>query len=171
MNNSITILETERLQLRRQQATDIPFLTDLWSNSQVTQYMGGPRDREWLQDVFTETAENPAAEQYDLWPVIEKATGELVGHCGLLDKEVEGAMEIELNYILAPTAWGQGYATEIGAAIMQLALTQMGVKRLIALIDPENAPSARVAIRLGMQLEKEIIRPGGLRRLLYVTNQ
>ena len=159
MENSSTILETKRLLLRRQQSSDIEFLTDLWANPQVTRYMGGPRDRNWLQSVFEETAQNPYAEQYDLWPVVEKATGQVVGHCGLLDKGVEGKIEIELNYILAPVAWGKGYATEIGQAIKQLAFEKMGVERLIALIDPENEPSERVALRLGMRLEKEVVRP------------
>jgi RimJ/RimL family protein N-acetyltransferase len=39
--------------------------------------------------------------------------------------------------------------------------------RLIALIDPENVASARVAEKVGMQLEKEVVRPGGARRRVY----
>ncbi len=162
-----TILETERLLLRRQRASDIAFLTDLWADPRVTRYLGGPRDRDWLRSVFEETAQNPYAEQFDLWPVVEKETGQLVGHCGLLDKEIDGRTEIELTYVLSPSVWGKGYATEIGQAIKQLAFEKMGVRRLIALIEPENEPSERVAIRLGMWLEKEIVRPGGAPRRVY----
>ncbi len=169
MENISTILETERLLLRRLQSSDIEFLTDLWTDPQVTRYLGGPRDRDWLQSVFEETAQNPYAEQYDLWPVVEKATTHVVGHCGLLDKEVEGNIEIELTYILTPSAWGKGYATEISQAIKQFAFEKMGVERLIALIEPENEPSEQVALRLGMRLEKEIVRPGGALRKVYVT--
>jgi RimJ/RimL family protein N-acetyltransferase len=106
-----TILESERLQLRYQQAADVEALVDLWSDPEVTRYLGGPRDRAWLQSVFEETAAAPYAEAYDLWPVIEKETGRLVGHAGLLKKEVAGRAEIELTYVLAASAWGQGYAT------------------------------------------------------------
>lgn len=87
MENNSILYETERLLLRRQQASDIEFLIDLWADPQLTRYMGGPRDRDWLRGVFTETAQNPFAEQYDLWPLVEKATGRLVGNCGLLDKK------------------------------------------------------------------------------------
>jgi ribosomal-protein-alanine N-acetyltransferase len=167
MEDPSTILETERLLLRRQRTSDIGFLTDLWADPQVTRYMGGPRDRDWLRSVFEETAQNPYAEQFDLWPVVEKETGQLVGHCGLLDKEVDGRTEIELTYIFSPSAWGKGYATEIGQAIKQAAFEKMGVERLIALIEPENGPSERVAVRLGMRLEKEIARPGGALRRVY----
>jgi ribosomal-protein-alanine N-acetyltransferase len=168
MEATSTILETERLLLRRQQASDIGFLTDLWADPQVTRYLGGPRDRDWLRSAFEETARTPYAEQYDLWPVVEKETGQVVGHCGLLDKEVDGRTEIELTYIFSPSAWGKGYATEIGQAIKQAAFEKMGVERLIALIEPENEPSERVAIKLGMRLEKEITRPGGALRKVYV---
>jgi RimJ/RimL family protein N-acetyltransferase len=98
----------------------------------------------------------------------KQETGRLVGHCGLLDKEVDGKTEIELNYILTPSAWGKGYATEIGHALKRLAFEKMGVERLIALIEPENEASERVAVRLGMRLEKEIVRPGGASRKVYV---
>ncbi|MGA9349190.1 MAG: GNAT family N-acetyltransferase [Anaerolineae bacterium] len=168
--NPSIILETERLILRRQRASDIASLTDLWADPKVTRYMGGPRDRDWLQSVFEETAQNPYAEQYDLWPVVEKETGQVVGHCGLLDKEVEGRTEIELNYILSPSVWGKGYATEIGQAIKQLAFEKMGVERLIALIEPENEASERVAVKIGMRLEKEVVRPGGALRKVYAID-
>jgi RimJ/RimL family protein N-acetyltransferase len=169
LENSATILETQRLILRRLQPSDIEFLIGLWTDPQVTRYMGGPRESRWLQSVFEETARDPYAENYDLWPVVEKATGRLVGHCGLSEKEVEGKTEIELVYTLTPAAWGKGYATEIGQALMRLAFEKMGLERLIALIDPENAPSERVAIRLGMRFEKEVLRPGGAVRKVYAA--
>ena len=65
--------------------------------------------------------------------------------------------------------WGQGYATEIGQAILRLAFTKMGLMRLVALIAPGNQSSERVAIKVGMHFEKEIIRPGGTIRKLYIV--
>ena len=163
------ILETKRLILRRQQAADVAFLTNLWADPEVTRYIGGPRERDWLQSEFEATAANSFAEQYDLWPVVEKETGQVIGHCGLLDKDVDGKTEIELNYILSPAVWGKGYATEIGQAIKQLAFGKMGIKRLIALIEPKNRASEQVAVKVGMSLEKEIVRPGGALRKVYVV--
>lgn len=162
------ILETARLILRYQKETDIPFLVDLWKDPEVTRYMGGPRDRDWLQAVLEETAQAPYEEKLDLWPVIEKETGRGVGHCGLLEKEVDGKTEIELTYVLVPTAWGKGFASEIGRSLEQYAFEELGLDRLIALIEPENVASERVAMKIGMQLEKEVIRPGGMVRKVYV---
>jgi RimJ/RimL family protein N-acetyltransferase len=166
-----TILESERLQLRYQQAADVEALVDLWSDPEVTRYLGGPRDRAWLQSVFEETAAAPYAEAYDLWPVIEKETGRLVGHAGLLEKEVAGRAEIELTYVLAASAWGQGYATEIGRALKRYAFEERGLERLVALIEPENAGSERVALKVGMTLEREVVRPGNELRRLYAVER
>lgn len=168
MSNHLTILETERLRLRRLQLSDVSALVDLWRDPDVTRYMGGPRDRAQLEAIFEETAQDPFADRYDLWPVEEKQTGEVIGHCGLLDKEVESKMEVELVYVFARAVWGKGYATEIGKVLKEYAFEQMGLRRLIALIEPENEGSERVAVKVGMHLEKEVVRPGGAVRRVYV---
>lgn len=167
VEGSLIILETGRLIMRRQQASDVAPLVNLWADPEVTRHLGGPRDKDWLQSVFEETAQDPYAERYDLWPVVEKETGQVVGHCGLLEKEVEDRTEIELNYILAVSAWDKGYATEIGQALKHYALAEVGIERLIALIDPGNKASERVAMKIGMRLEKEVVRPGGALRRVY----
>jgi [ribosomal protein S5]-alanine N-acetyltransferase len=166
-NSSDTILETARLILRVQQAGDVPALINLWTDPLAMRYMGGPRQRDQLQSEFDRVTRQPLAERYDLWPVIEKETGRVVGHCGLLPKEVEGSSEIELVYLIDPAAWGNGYASEIGQALIRYALDRLGLQRLIALIKPGNKASERVAVKLGMSLEKEIIRPSGELRKVY----
>jgi RimJ/RimL family protein N-acetyltransferase len=161
------ILETKRLLLRRQQLDDVSFLVDLWSDPIVTRYVGGPRKREWLQLAFEDTAQNPFAKEYDLWVTIEKASGQRLGHCGLINKEVEGKLEYDLGYFFDSSTWGIGYATEIGRALLQHAREDLGLRRLIALIDPLNTASQNVALKLGMKLEREIIRPRDAPRRVY----
>jgi ribosomal-protein-alanine N-acetyltransferase len=168
MNNEMIILQTKRLQLRRLQNSDVEALIELWSDPEVTKYLGGPRDREKLKKIFEEDIKNPYAEQYDLWPVEEKQSKEVVGDCGLLAKEVDEKQEIELIYIFKTSAWGKGYATEIGRAIVKYAFEEMKIGRVIALIEPENNASERVALKVGMKFEKEVIRPGGAKRKVYV---
>jgi len=166
---SLVILQTGRLILRRQEVSDVGPLVDLWADPDVTRYLGGPRDRDWLREVFEKTAEAPFAEEYDLWPVVEKETGEVVGHCGLLEKEVEGRKEIELTYVFSRSAWGKGYATEIGRALRDHAFQELGIEWLIALIEPENVASGRVARKVGMCFDREVVRPGGALREVYVV--
>ncbi len=161
-------LESGRLILRNLKAGDIPALIKMWTDPQVTRYMGGPRDPASLEKAFAEDAANPEPLLYDQWPVIEKSGGALVGYCGLLDKEVEGRTEIELVYAFLPSAWGRGYAVEISTALIDYALNRLGLRRLIALIEPGNDASTRVAERVGFRFDRSILRPGGAERMLYV---
>ena len=161
-------LETERLLLRNTKAEDIPALVKMWTDMDVTRFMGGPKDASWLEKIFTDDANNPEPLLYDQWPVIEKSSGKLIGYCGLLDKDVEGKLEIELVYAFLPSAWGKGFATEISSALRDYALNKMGLTRLIALIEPENDASVRVAERVGFHLDRKIIRPSGAERMLYI---
>jgi RimJ/RimL family protein N-acetyltransferase len=160
-------IETERLCLRPMRAEDIPALVALWMDPDVTRYLGGPRERVFLEQTFAEDLANPAPPVYDLWPVIERSSGQLVGHCGLLDKEVEGQTEIDLTYIFAPSAWGRGYASEITRALVHHAASVLQLPRLIALIEPDNTGSQRVALKLGMSHDRDLIRPGNRRVRLY----
>jgi RimJ/RimL family protein N-acetyltransferase len=165
----MVILETERLQLRYMKQEDIPFLVTLWTDPEVTRFMGGPREVGSLREDLVKTADNPLTQSFDLWPVEEKCSGELVGHCGVIDKEVDNLTEYELVYVLAKKAWGKGYATEIGRALLTFAYHYRHVNRLIALVDPGNVASEKVALKLGMQLEKEVTRPGGSIRRVYAV--
>jgi len=164
------ILHTERLVLRRlHSASEIAALLDLWTDPEVTHFMGGPRHREDLQADFEATLTSPDRDAYDLWPLLERDTLRVVGHCGLLHKDVEGADEIEVVYVIAQTEWGQGYASEIAQALVQHAFRKLGLTRLVALIDPGNASSERVADKIGMRFEREVVRPGGAIRRVYAV--
>ena len=99
--------------------------------------------------------------------VTQGVTTEVIGNCGFLGKEVDGSAETELIYVFAKEAWGRGFAAEAARALCTFAFEQLGVKRLIALIDPENEPSARVAEKAGMGFWKETVRPTGKRMRVY----
>ncbi len=75
MNKHLTILETERLRLKRLQPSDVAVLVDLWCDPQVTKYMGGPRNRTKLLADFEHAVKDPFADSYDLWPVEENKPG------------------------------------------------------------------------------------------------
>ena len=160
-------IQTERLLLRSMQAEDIPALVALWMDPDATRFMGGPRERAFLEQNFADDLANHTPPVYDLWPVVEQASGQIIGNCGLLDKEVEGVTEIELVYVLAPAYWGQGYATEMSRALVGYAASRLALPRLIALIAPDNAASAAVARRVGMTHERDIVRPSGKPMQLY----
>ena len=162
-------IETLRLLIRMLSPDDVPALIALWTDPEVTRHMGGPREIARLEQVYAEELGLTDPPRYTLWPVAERATGRIVGECGLLEKDVDGRPEIELVYVLASDVWGRGYATEAAAAVRDAAI-RAGITRLIALIDPENSASARVARKIGMRLERNVVRPGGAIRQVYALD-
>jgi len=162
-------LKTGRLLIRKIQVSDIPTLVEIWTDPDVTQFMGGPRDKDFLVQSFTEDVEAGQPDLYDLWPVIEAASDEVIGHCGLLDKEVDGQLEVELTYVLYKSAWGKGYATESAIALRDYAFGTCQLERLVSLIDPANHGSERVAQKVGMVLKKEVQRGDKLMQVYAIT--
>jgi RimJ/RimL family protein N-acetyltransferase len=70
---------------------------------------------------------------------------------------VDEADELEVGWHVKRSRWGQGIAPEAGAAFRDRAFDELGLKRLISLIRPENIQSRRVAEKLGMSVEKETL--------------
>ncbi len=163
-------LTTPRLRLRPMRPEDLPALMALWTDPAVTRFLGGPREPVALRAGLSEDL-LPDAPSFNLWPVVEQASGVVVGHCGILDKEVDGRTEYELIYVFAQAAWGKGYATEIGLALRDAAFATLGLARLISLIEPENAASRRVAEKVGMRHEADTVRPGGRVMCVYAVER
>lgn len=163
------VIETQRLLLREMQAADIRTLAGLWTDPEVTQYMGGPRDVDEVSASLAEDLNVDPPPQLDLWPVIEKVSGDIVGHCGLLDKVVDGRMEVDLTYAFARSVWGRGYATEMALALKGYAFEQLGLERFIAIIAPENVGSQHVAEKVGLRYEKDSLRPSGQTKRIYAV--
>lgn len=83
--------------------------------------------------------------------VVLRDTGEIIGRCGLLRRELDGALETELMYVLSPRFWGQRLASEAARSIRDYAWQSLDLTRLISRIAPENAASKRVAMAVGMR--------------------
>ena len=88
---------------------------------------------------------------YGLLALEERGTGALVGRAGFF--EPEGWPGFELGWMLRRASWGQGYATEAARRLLAHAFTDMKRERVISLIRAANAPSIRVAERLGERLD------------------
>ena len=95
-------------------------------------------------------SEVPFAKQ----PVIERATGTIVGYAGVAWFDFEGERRLEFGYRLVPDAHGRGYATEAGRAVLDVA-TETFRGELLAMIDPTNDASQGVIGKLGFTFWKQ----------------
>ena len=146
--------ETKRLKLRGWQQADFEAYAGYYGDVRTAKFVGGlmPRAKAWRH--FAAVVGHWTLKGFGFWAVDEKATGDFVGCVGLW--EPEGWPEIELGYWLMPAAHGKGYATEAALCARRFAFEEVSAKTLVSYIDPGNAPSIKVAERLGAQLEATI---------------
>jgi ribosomal-protein-alanine N-acetyltransferase len=88
------------------------------------------------------------------WALEEKATGAFVGRAGMHFPARDDWPGIEIGWSLHPGHWGNGYATEAGAAAVDYAFAHHDVDALYSVILPENTASQAVAKRLGFTLHE-----------------
>ena len=153
-----TILETERLILRRLTLDDLDDLFALYRDPEVRRYFPEgtltydetKEELEWIIDG------QYGQHGFGLWATIHKETGKFIGRCGLIPWTIEERSEVEVAYLLDKAYWGQGLGTEAALAIVAYAFEQFQLSRLICLFYPENTGSANIARKMGMTFEKEM---------------
>ncbi|MFZ0136646.1 MAG: GNAT family N-acetyltransferase [Candidatus Sulfotelmatobacter sp.] len=152
------IIETPRLILREFSADDVDALGLVLCDAETMRFYPAPLDRHGVEDWIARNLRRYATDGHGLWAVVLKATGELIGDCGLTVQPVNGIDEIEIGYHVRRDQWGQGLATEAARACRDYGFARLPVDHIISLIRPENLPSRRVAEKNGMAIWKDVMR-------------
>ena len=156
----MAILETPRLILRPFDEKDVARMSKLMANPDFMRFSLGPKTHEQTA-AFLETVIGwHRAGLPSLFAVVIRSDGVLVGYCGFLYQEVDGAKEIEIGYRLDPGYWNRGIATEAARKVRDHAFNDLELPRVISLIHYDNAPSRRVAEKIGMTFENETLFRG-----------
>ena len=152
------ILETDRLILRHLVPEDIDALFKLYSDPEIRQYFpeGTLTYEETKEELEWFLNGHPEHPELGLWATIHKETGQFIGRCGLLPWTIEERDEVEIAYMIAKEFQRQGLAMEAAGAILQYGFEKLGLSRLICLMDPANLASQKVALKIGMSLEREV---------------
>jgi [ribosomal protein S5]-alanine N-acetyltransferase len=154
----MSVLETERMILREMSMDDTENLLTIFSDPEAMRFYPGTKDvaetQGWIQWNLN------SYEQYGhgLWIAEFKETGQFAGQCGLIVQNIEGCTEVEIGYSFRRQLWGQGLATEAAQACRDHGFERLGLSRLISLIAPGNLASRRVAEKVGMTLERQIVK-------------
>jgi RimJ/RimL family protein N-acetyltransferase len=151
------LIDTGRLVLRRFVPDDLDAFYELGSRPEIIRYaQSAPiasRDAA-LEFMKAAPFHDYATLGYGRFACVWKPTGAVIGFSGI--KFVPEINDNELGYRFLPEFWGMGLATEAGRASIDFARSALGLKRLVALVHPENAASARVLGKLGFSIEKRI---------------
>ena len=93
-----------------------------------------------------------------------KASGELMGICGLAQRDYLD--DPDLGFALLPQFCGQGYAFEAASAVLRFAQQDLGLSRVLATTRLYNQASQGLLEKLGLRRLREIDHPDGDRKLL-----
>lgn len=150
---------TERLRFREMTAADLDLMAGLLGDPEVMRFYTRPKTRDEAQGWINWNLRSYGEHGYGLW-IVETHDGQFVGDCGLTWQPVGGVRCLEVGYHVAPALQRRGYATEAARACVDLAFGAVGERHVVAIIDPGNAASRRVAVKLGLRLEQKTVVHG-----------
>ncbi len=162
-------LNTSRLNGARRQAEDFADLRRLHSDRAVMRTLsadGEPLSEAQTRQSLQAGIEHWATNGFGTWQFHARADGNFIGYCGLKRTVIIGQPEVELLYSVGSWAWCQGFASEMGRAVVDLARGPIGLGGLIAYTLPHNRASRGVMERLGFSYEGKIVH-AGLNHVLY----
>lgn len=150
----MTVLETERLTLRRLSPDDAEFILDLLNQPSFLRYIGDKGVRNTEEAInYIQTGPVASYEEhgFGLYLVQLKQTGASIGICGLLKRET--LSDVDIGFAFLPAYWSRGYALEAAEAVMKYGKEKFGLQRIVAITSLENESSIKLLEKLGMKFE------------------
>lgn len=132
-------------------------MKSLYMNEQVRAYLGGAIPEEHTLTKFSDTLLRSESDSY-YWTVRLNNSNEFIGFVSL-EQHVDG-QDIEVSYEFIPRFWGQGYAEEAVNKVLAYAFNELNLNRVIAETQTANHSSCRLLAKVGMKLERTVVRYG-----------
>lgn len=156
----LDVLRTERLRLRLAGRGDAAFYLELVNDPDFIAHIGD-RGLRTLEAAARAIEEGPVAMQrargHSLY-VVELKEGMPIGLSGLIKRDTLD--HVDIGYAFLRAHRGRGYAFEAARAVAAHA-RRLGVERLAAIVDPDNAASIALLRKLGMRFERHAeLAPG-----------
>ena len=150
----MTVIETNRLVLRRLSPDDAEFINELLNQPSFLRYIGDKEVRNSADAVrYIQTGPLASYERFGfgLYLVELKETGVPIGICGLLKRD--SLPDVDIGFAFLPNFWSQGYAFESASAVMTYGRDVLGLRRIVAITSPDNDASIRLLERIGLRFE------------------
>ena len=174
----VDLIETPRLLLEPLAASHLEDFVALTADADAMRYWhrGGSLARDAAEQNFATSLARTRELGFGRRWILSKDDG--VG-LGFTDTKFFGdscdeisSDEVEIGWMLTPSAWGKGYATEAGATIRDEAFERLELETIVAEHHPENVASGRVIEKLGMTFERDTVtRDGWPMRIYRMTRE
>lgn len=154
------VAETRRLRLREWEDADETRFFEVMNTEPVMRHLGGVQSPEQWHQAYQRIRGFSRDFGHSFWILEDKASGELLGFCGLKRVNSPGAGELtgtpEIGWRLRESAWGKGIAKEAAIASLDLAFGRFAYDSVIAITVPSNRDSQGLMERLGMRRRRDL---------------
>lgn len=153
----MSVLETERLVLRKLATADARFILKLLNEPSFIQNIGDKGVRTEADAArYIETGPVNSYERYGfgLYLVLLKEGGVPIGICGLLKRDT--LEDVDIGFAFLPEFWSRGYAVESAVAVMDYGRNKLGIRRIAAITSPDNDGSIKVLEKIGLRFKRMI---------------
>jgi [ribosomal protein S5]-alanine N-acetyltransferase len=158
-------LVSDRLVLRMPCADDYPVYRDFFADAEASAFYGGPLDAGQAWRVLAMDLGHWALRGFGRWSVIDRATGAMVGGCGLWWPEAWPRSE--LTWWIIASARRRGLAFEASRLVIGYAYDKLGWPLVQTHMNDENEAARKLAERLGGTVIARETFPDGLQRNVY----
>jgi ribosomal-protein-alanine N-acetyltransferase len=151
------VIETERLILRKFTLDDAAFMLELLNTPAWLRFIGDRNVRtieEAGQYLLNGNIRSYREYGFGFYVVVIKETNESLGICGIVKRE--GLDDIDIGFGFLPQFIGKGYGYEAATAMLDYALNDLKIKRIVAIVNPENVVSIALIKKIGLQFEKMV---------------
>jgi RimJ/RimL family protein N-acetyltransferase len=152
------VLETARLLLRQIREDDLDTHMALFNTPRVMEHLGGVQPREVIANKHRKSREGFVRDGFGFMMAIERASGELVGHCGIKRVDHPHAPNPdmhEIGWLVREDRWRRGYAYEAMRAVVDWGIGEIGAPQLVALTSQANTGSWKLMEKLGMERRED----------------
>jgi RimJ/RimL family protein N-acetyltransferase len=152
-------LHTERLTLREFNLDDAGFILELLNDPDFIRFIGDRNvrslddARKYLNGPFESYQRNG----FGLWLVEDSANQTPLGMCGLIRRDI--LPDVDIGYAFLPQFRAQGFAYEAARAALDFGRDTLKLKRVLAVVSPENDRSIHLLTRLGLKFERMFTWP------------
>jgi len=165
----MTVLETERLSLRRLTVDDAEFILALLNEPSFLRYIGDKKVRN-LDDARQYILNGPVGSYerhgFGLNCVELRESHTPIGMCGLLKRDE--LPDPDIGFALLPDFWSKGFAFEAAEAVLKDARERLQIQRILAITSLDNDASINLLQRLGFRFERVVqLSPDGEQLRLF----
>jgi len=165
------IIETQRLYLREMTPDDFGALYRVLADSDIMQHYPYTFDEARVTNWIQRNIERYRVFGFGLWAVCLKATGEMIGDCGLTMQLINGCIRPEIGYHIRADKQRNGFAKEAAAAVRDWTFNSTPFNTVYSYMKAANEPSCKTAAAYGCKQVDEYTDEQGERTKVFAITR